>query len=77
MGAMVGLVIGYVIGTRAGEQGWSELRSAWTTIKTSEEVRDMISGGVSMAGDLVQRGTTMLAERLQQPAPKAKLRRVA
>ena len=67
MGAIVGVVIGYVLGTRAGEKGWDELRDAWHTISTSEEVRDMVSGGLAMAGDLLARGRSMLAERLAEP----------
>ena len=77
MGAMVGLVIGYVLGTRAGEQGWEDFREAWRTITTSAEVRDLVAGGVSIAADLVQRSSSMLAARLQQPDANAKLRRVA
>ena len=77
MGAMIGLIIGYVLGTRAGEEGWTDFRDAWRTITTSEEVRDLVAGGVSMAADLVQRGSGMLAERLEKPETGAKLRRVA
>jgi hypothetical protein len=64
MGAIVGLVIGYALGTRAGEQGWEEFRDAWRTITSSEEVRDMVAGGFSMARDLVTRGSGLLADRL-------------
>jgi hypothetical protein len=66
MGAMVGFVIGYLVGTRAGEKGRSELLEAWQTIVNSEEVRDLVSGGLSMARDFVQHGSGMLAERLQE-----------
>jgi hypothetical protein len=71
MGAIVGVVIGYVLGTRAGEKGWDELREAWHTISTSDEVRDLVSGGLSMAGDLVRRGSALLAERLNPPGDAA------
>jgi hypothetical protein len=65
MGTMLGLVIGYVLGTRAGEKGYEELRDAWHTIRTSEEVRDMAIGGLAIGRSLLQRGSSMLAERLQ------------
>jgi hypothetical protein len=71
MGAIVGVVIGYVLGTRAGEKGWEELQEAWHTISTSEEVRDLVSGGLSVAGDLVRRGSALLAERLNPPSEGA------
>ena len=65
MGTMVGLVIGYVLGTRAGEKGYEELRDAWKTISTSEEVKDMAIGGLALAKGFLQRGSLLLAERLQ------------
>jgi hypothetical protein len=65
MGTMLGLVIGYVLGTRAGEKGYDELRDAWKTIRTSEEVKDMVVGGLAVGRSLLQRGSSMLAERLQ------------
>ena len=71
MGAIVGVVIGYVLGTRAGEKGWEELQEACHTISTSEEVRDLVSGGLSMAGDLVRQGSALLAERLNPPGEGA------
>jgi hypothetical protein len=68
MGAMVGVVIGYVLGTRAGEKGYEELRDAWKTIRSSDEVKDMVAGGFSIARGLLQRGSEMLATRLQPAA---------
>ncbi len=77
MGAMVGLVIGYVLGTRAGDKGFEELRSAWKTISSSDEVRDMLIGGLSLARDTARQGRGMLAERLQLPTEPAQLSRIA
>ena len=80
MGAIIGVVIGYVFGARAGEKGLTELRDAWTTITTSEEVRDTVSGGVSVARGLVGRGGAMLVERLMGSptgATSPSVRRVA
>jgi hypothetical protein len=67
MGAMVGMVIGYVLGTRAGERGRDELRESWQTISSSQEVRDMITGGAALGAVMLRRGRGMLAERLQVP----------
>lgn len=76
MGVIVGVVIGYVLGSRSGEKGFEELREALRTISTSEEVRDMVAGGLSVAGDLVRQGRGLLADRLQLPATDG-LHRVA
>ena len=77
MGAMIGMVIGYVMGTRAGERGYEELRDAWRTITTSEEVKDMVAGGFALAGDMLQRGRGLLAQRLQPPEDRSRLTSVA
>jgi hypothetical protein len=61
MGVIIGVVVGYVMGSRAGSDAWSELEEAWQTIISSEEVRDLVSGGISMARDLLGRRAEILA----------------
>jgi hypothetical protein len=73
MGVIVGVVIGYAFGTRSGEQGWKEFTDAWKVITTSEEVRDMVMGGLSVARDLLMRGSQILAG----PDGRTSLRAVA
>ncbi len=72
MGAVVGLVVGYVLGTRAGQKGYDELRDSWHTITTSEEVKELVSGGLSVLADVLQQGKALLVDRLQgdEPAPE-------
>jgi hypothetical protein len=53
MGVVIGVVVGYALGSRAGQDAWPELEEAWKTIVASEEVRDLVSGGLSMARDIV------------------------
>ena len=65
MGVMIGLVVGYVMGTKSGEDGVQELKEAWATIRSSEEARDMVAGGLSIARSLLGRGSQMLAEHFQ------------
>jgi hypothetical protein len=77
MGTMIGLVIGYVLGTRAGENGFQEFKEAWHTITTSDEVKDMVVGAASMARDLVQRGSEIVAEKLERTDGGAVLRSAA
>ncbi|MGH9060633.1 MAG: hypothetical protein ACRDZY_14135, partial [Acidimicrobiales bacterium] len=66
MGTMIGFVLGYVLGTRAGEQGWEELLQSWRTISSSEEMKDLFAGGLSVARDALRQGAGMTAERLAQ-----------
>jgi hypothetical protein len=61
---MIGFVMGYVLGTRAGADGERQLRTAWATITSSEEVRSMAQGGLSMIVETVRRGRSFLAARL-------------
>ena len=77
MGTIVGVVIGYALGTRAGEEGWAEFKDAWKVISSSEEVRDLIAGGFSMARQLLGRGSEMLSEVLGSSHGDDELRSVA
>ena len=67
MGAIIGVAIGYVLGTRAGERGWEELRESWETISSSQEVKDMMVGGLALAAVVLRQGRGRLAERLALP----------
>jgi hypothetical protein len=74
MGAIVGLVIGYALGARAGKDGWAELRDACAVIRSSDEVRDLVSGGLLIARDLLARGVGMLTETLGASGDRRSLR---
>jgi hypothetical protein len=65
MGVIIGVIVGYVMGAKSGDQGLDELKEAWATIRSSEEAKDLVAGGLSMARSLITRGGGMLAERLQ------------
>jgi hypothetical protein len=77
MGVIIGVVVGYALGTRAGEEGWVEFKDAWKVISTSEEVRDLLSAGFSVSRDLIGRGSELLADVLGTRDSGAKLHRVA
>jgi hypothetical protein len=53
MGTIIGVLVGYVLGTQSGKEGWQETKAAWATIRQSEELRDLLAGGVSLARDSV------------------------
>ena len=77
MAAILGAVVGYIFGTRDGQEGWNEIRDAWKVISTSDEVRDLISGGISTARDILGRGGESFAERMGVSRSDSSLREVA
>jgi hypothetical protein len=77
MGVVIGVVVGYALGSRAGTDAWSELEEAWKTIVASEEVRDLVSGGVTLARDLLGRRAEILAGVLGTRDSGVRLERAA
>jgi hypothetical protein len=73
MGVIVGVVVGYAFGARAGEKGWSEVSEAWKVIRSSDEVRDLVFGGFSVARDLLKGSGKSVAA----PGARTSLRPVA
>ena len=71
MGVLIGVIVGYVMGAKSGEQGIEELKEAWATIRASEEAKELLAGGLSMAASLITRGGEMLAERIQSAGPSS------
>ncbi len=64
MGVFIGLIVGYIMGTKAGANELDELKEAWKSIRASEEAHDMMAGGLSMARGMLSKGGGLLAERL-------------
>ena len=77
MGAIIGAIVGYALGSRVGEQGWAEVQEAWSVIRTSEEIRDLVAAGVSITRGLLERGAEMLAGGAGNSESGAHLRPVA
>ena len=77
MGVVIGVIIGYAFGSKAGGEAWPELEDAWRTIVASEEVRDLVSGGLSLARDLLERRGELIAGVLGISDPVDKLRQAA
>ncbi len=72
MGVMVGFVIGYVLGTRAGDDGYQEMMNALKTITSSGELKELLGGVVSVIADVVKQSAGALGE-----SSEGKLRRIA
>jgi hypothetical protein len=77
MGVVIGVLVGYAIGSKAGSEAWPELEEAWKTIVASEEVRDLLSGGVSLARDLLSRRGDLIAGVLGLSDGSDRLRQAA
>ena len=77
MGVVIGGLVGYAIGSKAGSEAWPELEDAWRTIVASEEVRDLLSGGVSLARDLLSRRGDLIAGVLGLGDSSDRLRQAA
>jgi len=60
MGAVIGVFIGYVLGTRAGPEGWVELKRSLKVIASSDEAKDIVATGFSVVRDLLGRGSEIL-----------------
>jgi hypothetical protein len=59
MGMLGAFIVGYILGTRAGQDGIKNLRQAWSDISESQEVQALVATGVSLAGTTL----TQLSER--------------
>jgi hypothetical protein len=77
MGVVIGVLVGYAIGSKAGSEAWPELEDAWKTIVASEEVRDLLSGGISLARDLLSRRGDLIAGVLGLGDSSDRLRQAA
>ena len=63
MGVMLGFFVGYVMGTRAGQEGFEELVSTLKQILGSAELKELLSGGVSLVGEAVKAGSKSFGDR--------------
>ncbi|HJV08451.1 MAG TPA: hypothetical protein VJ653_02190 [Acidimicrobiales bacterium] len=72
MGVMIGFVLGYVVGTRSGAEGFEEMTSALKSILSSGELKELAGGAIGMVGDLLKQGTGALGD-----GGDTKLRRIA
>ena len=71
MGAFFAFIAGYVVGMRAGAQGYEELRDAWNTIRESDEVKELVSTGFAIAADLLSRGRDVVADQMEERSGRA------
>ena len=72
MGVMIGFVLGYIVGTRSGAEGYEELTSSIKSILSSGELKELAGSAIAMLGDALKQGTDALGD-----GGEAKLRRIA
>jgi hypothetical protein len=54
MEAIIGFVAGYLVGSREGKAGLERLKTSWQAIRSSPEVRKLLTDGLSMAEQVVR-----------------------
>jgi hypothetical protein len=57
METIIGFVAGYLVGTNGGKDGLKRVRSSWQAIRTSPEVRRLLSEGAVVAQAAVGRAS--------------------
>jgi hypothetical protein len=49
METIIGFVVGYLVGVNGGRDGLQRMRSSWQAIRTSPEVRRLVTEGMVVA----------------------------
>jgi hypothetical protein len=57
METIIGFVAGYLVGVNGGRDGLQRVRSSWRAIRTSPEVRRLVSEGAVVAQAAVSRAS--------------------
>ena len=64
MGALMGFIVGYLAGVKAGPEGLEELKEAWLTIQKSEEFQGLVAAALGVAQSAVSQGGSALVEQI-------------
>ena len=66
MGALLGFMLGYVLGAKAGPEGYDELRKAWETIVNSEEFKGLLGVGTTFVQGMLQQSQQSVGDTLSR-----------
>jgi hypothetical protein len=64
MGAILGFMMGYVLGAKEGPERFDELRKAWEVIVNSDEFKGMLATGTSIFQSTFEQGKVSVGEAL-------------
>lgn len=74
-GLIIGLAVGYVLGTRAGYERYQQIQSAWRSVRRSDpaqrftsEVRDFADRTGTRLEESASRGVEQLSDQLRSDA---------
>lgn len=65
MGALIGFVFGYVVGAKAGPEGYERMQEAWQTILESEEWKGLVTMATAFVQNALAQGGTTISQQLQ------------
>lgn len=54
METLVGFAVGFLVGTRLGQDGLARLRDSWVTIRESADVRHLVGEAATAVAPLVR-----------------------
>lgn len=77
MTTLLAFFVGFYLGSNAGKAGLTEVVDSIDTIRSSQEVKDLIEGGIAIAKDLIRKGGETLAERMSSRDEGLTIRRIA
>jgi hypothetical protein len=67
MATLIGFIVGYVLGTGAGDRGRAELEESLRAIQSSPEVRELAAGLLATARDMVGQGMRAAPRPSERP----------
>ncbi len=81
MSALFGFIVGYVVGARAGNDGFDKLEEAWREIRRSDEFRSLLelarshlSGTLKTVGERLQDDSGTILTDIEERAAAARAR---
>ena len=70
MGALIGFILGYSLGVKAGPEGYEQLRKAWQEVSNSEEFKGLLSTGTAFLENMLTQSRTTIAGQLEELSAK-------
>jgi hypothetical protein len=70
MGALMGFILGYSLGVKAGPEGYEQLRKAWQEISSSEEFKGLVATGTAFLENMLAQGRANIAGQIAELSAK-------